>query len=644
MVKKSKKKTVASTRKKIETEADRQESKKKERKPLFKKLFTKKEKIPAARAEKVEKIQKVEKKDLQKILDRHSEMQRLKTKKPRLLHRHKQTIKGGFLLLIGIFALAFIGSFLFGKFFRPQSIAELLPADETLAFAEINVDGADYQTLQFYDLLKRYPVYQPGNIIKLINYLMPINYTSDLEPWLGRRIGAAAIREGNKTDYVFFVETRDRNKTLEILKKQVTEKFNDELVTAARDGIDLYSYKFSHSLNFIFLNNYLVASANEQLLNMLIESYVKNTSKVSDDRDYQKVSNNLPHGGVVFAYVNLNKYYDAMGSDPAFVSQKGRYFSALKPFLGMFKAEGLSIFSEKDKFVAQTFTSINEQSSQTSGGSYITFDQKYQGKLLDIANEAPVFLAGGHDLTKELTRMEDIFKSGANASSMIFNGLLEAQKQKYFGNEISLKNDIYPLLKGEYLFSIDNSFEKPVINFVVELSDKIIDPDRVEKLIAAFVKAGGVFSSHLKTITLPDGTIGQEMVSEPEQITRSQEPYDGKDLITLKLGETKISILSAIIDGKFILSTDRNSITKIIDRISDKTLGLGGTENYSKNFKPLLTTADEIFNLKLGALTALLGLDQNEIISPYLIPFVDLTLANNYFTDGISTIYFIGVI
>ena len=540
--------------------------------------------------------------------------------------------------------MTFIGSFLFGKFFRPQSLAELLPADETLAFVEINVDGSDSQTGQFYDLLKRYPVYQAENVIKLINYLIPVDYRTNIEPWLGRRMGAAVIKIENKMDFAFFVESRDQNKTLEILKKQAMEKFNDELVTSDRNGINVYSYKFSHSLNFIFLNNYLVASSNDKILDKLIESYVKNSAKVSADSDFQKVSNNLPHGGLAFAFVNLNKYYDAMGSDPAFVAQKGRYFSALKPFLSMFKAEGLSVFSEKDKFVAQTFTSINGDSPQTQNGNYITFDKKYQGKLLDFANEVPVFVAGGQDLTRELNRMEEIFKSGANASSMIFNGLLEAQKQKYFGNEISLKTDIYPLLKGEYLFSIDNSFEKPVINLMLTLSDKINDPSRLDKLITAFVKSGGVFSTHLKSVTLPDGTIGQELVSTPEQITRSQESYRGADLTTLKLGETNISIFSAVIDDKFIVSTDKNSIVKIIDRVSSKTLGLAGTENFTKNFKPLLTTADEIFNLRLGALTSLLGLDQNQLIQPYLLPFVDLTLAKNYFTDGISTIYFIGVI
>ena len=65
-------------------------------------------------------------------------------------------------------------------------------------------------------------------------------------------MGAAVIKIENKMDFAFFVESRDQNKTLEILKKQAMEKFNDELVTSDRNGINVYSYKFSHSLNFIF--------------------------------------------------------------------------------------------------------------------------------------------------------------------------------------------------------------------------------------------------------------------------------------------------------------------------------------------------------------------------------------------------------
>ncbi|HMR01255.1 MAG TPA: hypothetical protein PKA32_02585, partial [Candidatus Gracilibacteria bacterium] len=57
----------------------------------------------------------------------------------------RQKIRGGILIAIGLGAIIFIAFFLFSKFFQPQPLAEILPAEQTLGFVEVNIDGKSQQ-------------------------------------------------------------------------------------------------------------------------------------------------------------------------------------------------------------------------------------------------------------------------------------------------------------------------------------------------------------------------------------------------------------------------------------------------------------------------------------------------------------------
>lgn len=623
---KKKKKTIATTKRRTQSETVESAKNEKPKKKL--KLFSR---PPKTKSEKTKEVKPPVAEPEKKV----------KTQKFSSIQKRK--IKGGLLIMIGVFALAFIGYFLFGKLFSPQDLAEITPAGKTIGVVEIMIDSNHGQVGRFYGLLEKYPVYKRENVIRLVEQVIPYNYENDLYPWLGRKIGAV-LYSGTKGSLspIYFIESRDHGATVKFLKNRRLSETTDTMVETDYSGRKIYSFAQSQTAVFTFVNNYLVIAEDEKLIKNYLD-HLAEGNMLSGDPDYVKVANNLPRGGIAYGYVNLVALFKTLEKDPLFVSRKGQDLLVFKPFLNVFKAEGISVFADEDRFTAQTFTAIDNEALE--GESFITFNEKYQGELLALAGENPIMLMGGHDLTKEISRIKEIFKSGTKTPALVFEGMLEAQKQIYFGKDINLETDIFPLLTGEYLFTIENSLEEPVVSVFLEMDSKNTDIPKFEKSANAFVEVSGIFTPKIHQVELPDGTIGQELVADPEKISRDTNKYKSALITTLKLGDTGISVHYAIIGDVIALSSDMEGMKKIIDRHEDAMAkGFVSTDYYSKNVGPVLRTADEVFLLKLGALTAAAGLNANQNLSPYLVPFNNLTVTKNYFRDGISTIYLIEVI
>lgn len=680
MVKKSKKKTIASTRKQELTpeEIAAKEQQKKsnkglkkllaKRKAAFKKPKNEKKQQPkqtAAEKKAVdEKIQQKQSEVAAELNAMSAEMETQKAEKEaerearkekiqkirskiQLKPEHKQKIKGGVLTLIGLFALTFIGLFLFGKFFRPQALAEFLPLQETVAVLEVNTDGASDQIKQYFDTVKNYPVYQKSGLESLIGTLINVDFKNDVESWLGRKVGVALIQfqsaeAGAENSMVFnpviFIESRNHELTLEKIKNRAMQESKLDLVYGEYKGFKLYSYTTSGRFHFMFINNYLVLAKDEETLKFIIDQF-SNGKKLSEDESYIKVVNNLPQNNVAFGYMNFEKFFEAMlQNDPKFVAEKGQDYMALKPFISLFKANGVVLMAEKGKFVAQEYTLMDKE--KLGDQEFITFSEKYNGKLLALANPDPVMLAGGHDVVKEIKRLQELFKAGTKTSSLIFEGILEAQKEQYLGKDISLKDDIYPLLEGEYLVTVEKSFEEPVITLFLEMKNTNEDSVRLEKLVTAFVQTSGIFTPKINDVTLPDGTKGKEIIASPETIQRFDESFDGINITSLQVGNTGVTLYYTTVSQNLVISTSHENIKNVIMRSNDKLdENFTSAPFYQSNIKQSIQNADEMFTMKVGALSALMGLTQNEALKPYVLPFGGMTVTKNYFADGISSIY-----
>ncbi len=670
MSKKSKKKTVASTRpqpKQVKVEAKQRKEKK-----IFGKLFTKKQTKKNAESkveesllkEELKKIQEATKAEAEKetyeeaasrevakevakeeaFEKKNAQVAAKKKKERKLSPESRQKIRGGLLVLIGIFALSFIGWFLFGKMFRPEYLAEMLPADSTVAIMEVNIDGQSGQVKQFYDLMKRYPVYQHDGIVKLLTLVLPVDFAKEVEPWLGRRAGIALLSTEKKGELarIYFVESRDHGLTLEFMRSRAMAEAGEELTVTEYAGHKLYGYTLGHLFEFSFIKNYLVVAENQDSLKSLVDRMTKE-STLENESSYRKVANNLPQGALVSGYVNMDKLFGILSANDSFLARKGQDLVAFQPYISIFNGTGFTCFADNGKFVIQSFVSINNE--RLRDGKFITYSEKFRGNLMSFAPEQPVFLAAGHDMTKEINRLKEIFTGGTDTSSYVFDGLIEAQKEIYFGKDIKLEEDVYPLLGGEYLIAVESSFEDPEITLILELANRSRDVQRLEKIMSAFEQTGGFFTPKIQEVVLPDGTRGQEIVASPEKIERFEETYEDTVINDLKLGETGWHLYYSVVDDMALISTDKNTLKNTIDRVLKDIPGSFATTNfYDRIVSQLMRTADGLFVMKIGALTEIMGLNEDEILKPYLLPFSNLSVGKNYFTDGISSIYNLEII
>lgn len=639
MGKKSKKKTVAST-KKSETIVESEKPKNGKLKKLFKKIK------PSKKDKSAEKTKEVSQKGAEETTmgDLVSQLEATATpeKTAKLTPANSRKIKGVVLLLISICALIFVGVLIFQKIFRAQPLAELLPADATVGLLEVNIDGDSSQVQQFYKALASYPLYQKAELIGLLNVVLPETY-QDISPWIGRKAGFAMVESSTpdgKLNPILMVEVKDANAAIGFFKTRLMQQSRVELLQENLHGYTLYHYE---SINFTFFNKYLVLTSGYDLLKDFVNEKSNSNLNLADEVNYRKVANNLPLNGLAFGYINIPKFFEVLLKNPVFMSRKIQDFNNLQPFLKIFSAAGMTVFAENKEFHIQTFSSINR--AELNGSTYLTYSDKYAGKLLELAAENPIMVIGGHDINKELSRMEDLFKAGTKANSVIVQGLLEYQKEKYLGKDISLTDDIFPLLKGEYLVTAQKSFDQPEVNFYLELNDKNSDLLRVEKIVNAFVKMSAIFEPKVQDVTLPDGTKGQEIVASPEQITRSDSVYNGVNISSLAIGDKGFGIHYTALGNVLAVSTSLESLQQSIDRsLGKNNTNLKNSALYKNTIQPIAGTADQINELNLGAIFAAFGLNNNKVLSPYLAPFGTISSAKNFFDDGIADLYLVKVL
>ncbi|MFA5829041.1 MAG: hypothetical protein WC843_00890 [Candidatus Gracilibacteria bacterium] len=634
MGKKSKKKTVAST-KKNETMIEQEKPKNGKFKKLLKKIKPKKKELD----------QKAEETTTMSELVSQLEATATPEKKAKLTPENSRKIKGAVLLVISICGLVFVSVLIFQKIFRAQPLAELLPADATVGLLEVNIDGDSSQVQQFYKALANYPLYRKAELIGLLNVVLPATY-QNISPWIGRKAGFVMVKSSTpdgKLNPVLMVEVKDANAAIGFFKTRLMQQSGDELLQENLRGYTLYHYKNSQTISFTFFNKYLVLTSGYDLLKDFINEKSNSNLNLADEVNYRKVANNLPSNGLAFGYVNIPKFFEVLLKNPVFMSRKIQDFNNLQPFLKIFSAAGMTVFAENKEFHIQTFSSINR--AELNGNTYLTYSDKYAGKLLELAAENPIMIMGGHDINKELSRMEDLFKAGTKANAVIVQGLLEYQKEKYLGKDISLTDDIFPLLKGEYLVTAQKSFEQPEVNFYLELNDKNSDLLRVEKIVNAFVKMSAIFEPKIQDVTLPDGTKGQEIVASPEQITRSDSVYNGVNISSLAIGDKGFGIHYTALGNVLAVSTSLESLQQSIDRsLGSKKTNLKNSALYKDTIQPIARTADQINELNLGAIFAAFGLNNNKVLSTYLAPFGTISSAKNFFDDGIADLYLIKVL
>ncbi len=568
-----------------------------------------------------------------------------KTKKtPLQKENFKRKMAGLFIGLIGVFLLLFVIFYTVSRVFRPEDFATMLPKDSTIALVQLNINPGHEQVQRFYNSLSQFEVFHPNSIINLVNEKLDINYETEVEPWINRQVGAALLEKGKQkgeTDLVFFVETRDKGETKKFLESRGLQSKDDYLISDEYNGNEIYRYALSQTFNFTFINNYLVVGDNQEVIKTIIDSSKDSKNRLIESPEYQKVSQNLPITTFAFSYVDVQKLINFLKTNDQFMSEKGRELIAFEPFLRIYKAYGLTVTMEDKSVAVQTFELLDN--NYLGGRDFINFDSKFRAKFLELIPQDVKFYAGGLNLQKQLQRFSEIFSVGGEVSYLIFEGAVRSLKSEYFGDEISLEDDIYPLLQDEYLLAVTGEGDSQATTIILGLEDPLRDKDIIDVIAESFIRKSALLAPKVVEVELEDGTISKEIQTVPYEITKSEEDYKGYSINVLKVGNEKWGVFYIIVDDKLIITTKLDSIKKSIDLFIDPSSSFQTSEISKSNIQPVIRTSDEVIFFDLDYLFNNFITDKPEWIAPYLEPFQYMSLGKNYFKDGISTINYIKI-
>lgn len=569
-----------------------------------------------------------------------------KTKEQKELYKRKAL--GLILGLLGLFLLMFVIFFTISRVFRPEDLSNFVPADSTVALMQVNVNEGHEQVQRFFSSLDNHDVYQYSNFISTVENLLNEDFDHNIKTWLNRQVGVVFLEKPDvkgEVDVLFFAETKDKGETVRFMESRGLENNDDYLIKEEYKGTEIYRYSLSQSFKFSFVNNYLIVGNNESVIKMMIDTHEGDRQKLSYSEKYQKISQNLPINNLIFAYADAEKMIELLKGNENFMSEKGRELLAFEPFLKIYRAFGVSFVMENDNLAAQTFTSLNE--NYLEGEKFITFESKFRAEMLEYLPENTVFYAGGLDLKKQIYRLSELLGAGGEVSNLIFEGMLRAQKNKYFGEEIKLDEDIYPLLEGEYAFSVAEVNESQAVNIILELQDPVNDRDRIESITDSFIRKSAILAPRVVEVDLEDGTISQEIQTVAEEIKRSTADYMGYEINSLVIGEQPWGIHYIILDDKLAVSSKNESLKKIIDNFSkpqdEHNKSVKETVVFREIISPVLRTSDEVMYIKTEYLLDNLMTSSPDYLNSYLKPFTAVSSGKNYFKDGISTIHYIKI-
>lgn len=544
----------------------------------------------------------------------------------------KKRLFGAALAIIMLAILTAVGYLLFQRAFRPQPIAKFLPLNSTVAVLEINSNFDHNQLVKSFELLKNYPQYSKEKLIEKIENRFALNYETDLNPWLGRQIGAAVVNSQKNPEHVnliYFAEILSRNNLKNFLLKQNASK---------NDYLGYPTYKAGPYYSTV-IGDYLFFSDIEQAIYEMIDYQVNDADKLYYASQYRRIDDNLPLNKIAFFYIDFNNIKDGFFKFFPFLSEQGFSSQSLLPFFKVFDSEGMAVVATADNFALQSFLSLDKEALENTG--QLNFQEKYNAKLTDYISPDVTVFWGAEDLEVQLKKILALLSGGDTSTLAILDGLLKNYTGKYFGPDINFNYDILPLFAKEFAFTFEQQNGKNVYSLLMELDSVQSDSIKIHELANSFSSVGAIFKPKIVEHTLEDGTVGREIIAIPEEIKKDEIIYLDTTIYELKIGEQGWSIYYVIFDDTALISNNLDSVKNTLDIASGKASSLKTATLFKQNIEPVLNSSDELAYFNLPTFLPLVFADQK--LPEFVNILGSLSSGRNYFNDGIITINYLSI-
>ena len=558
------------------------------------------------------------------IIEQKSELKPETPKKDKLSFKNK-LINGGILFVI-LVAFSLMAVFMTQKVLEPTNLGNILPANQTVAFATIDTSELSTKTT----LPETYSL-NPANLEQTIAGYFDQESFDLLKDWFNSQVAVALMMgTSQEIEKTYFFEYQDRNTALKFLESITTE---GEAVNKENYGsYTIYSYSLSQNFSAALIANYLVISEDTDMLKLIIDTAEGDASSLKSLSAYNTVMDNLPYDATGVVFWNVKLYPDLAAS---YIPIYDIIPEALiTPVMAIFTGFGAVIQATPEGFYIQTYTSVDTNLLEDL--SYFGFVKKYNANLTAYIPDGPTMFFGGEDIQGEVKKAVSIFKKFNESAAIIFEGVLRGAAKQYFGENIDLEADIYPVLEDEYSISVYQG-DDGVKNYLVLIdlqnqSDKQI---HIDTLNQGFLEQQIYSEPYVKTYTLEDGSEGKEIVADLAEILNEKITYGDSTIDMFYLSNGDTLGYTAVSHDKFAMATDLDLLKQSLDLMSDATTGSFADSENMDAVSAIMGSADEASLMDINSMR-----DSSEFWGvEFFSPFSQISSSKNFFDDGVATFH-----
>ena len=537
--------------------------------------------------------------------------------------RKTARLTGVLLLIMTFLMVIFMGVFFVQKLFYREEIAKLLPADQTLAFIEINLDQKSPELQQLFKLTSGNPYLTQDSFQKLLDNIPP--QSEDFQKWFGGRLGVALIAEPHQNPVpVLLLKFSDYQKML---------------------NWEMSNFQAGESNHLMISQNYLIISESQNALEFITQASQNQNLSLKNHPYYNQIYSALPQQNIAFIYFDTGKILASLAENPDFLDGHLVKFQQFLPFLKIFSRDAIAIYTDKDSsgkisLNAQQLSLFNQSVLPTP--DFFNIKYFYSGVLEQLLPANTIASFGGSNLADQKSKIEALFANQSTVQSLLFSGSLEKFKQEIFApssadqtnitNKIDLNQDFFSILQGNYLLSVQagtpGHFD---FSLVIEDKNAINDLLKIQKLLLALAKnTAAKTQTKITDVTLPDGTKGQNIIGtsiEPQVII---ENLDGYPVQTISISES-LKIYYVAVSTNIYVSTNPNSLLDMIAKAKQLN-----ASNQTISLLPKLDHPTEYYSFDLNALTKAINMPQ---LQPFLIPLHQLKIGRKFTQIGVLSMY-----
>jgi len=346
------------------------------------------------------------------------------------------------------------------------------------------------------------------NIPNLDSMSLPINFDTDVKPWLGKELAigltdldvlaklAGSATNGSTANPLALMEIPALI-SFDVKDKVTAEAFIKKLLEQPglpiKPTTETYKDFTIYNLNVLVLQVSAAVSANRMYIALgpkLVKAAIDQdaTTSLSGKADYKTVAANLPASNLGFVYADTVAAGKAIASIPA---PKNSQPSSMKLTVPEYMGSlGLSFATTDDGMRVDSYQSYNE--SKLTADQKLTFGKAANAsKILSVLPDKTFFFSNGQDGKSAYTQaIKSLEQLPADQAKKLKDQISEFEQN----SGLSLENDVASLFAGEFaLFATpEASQDMPLaIGVVTAVSDKTASQTSLDKIAAGIEKSNG---------------------------------------------------------------------------------------------------------------------------------------------------------